>query len=423
LYLALVAVCFGQGFIQTPPPYWYVVAPPGALATRPLTCTANFHAFVCNGAGCGTNGEYHYCTATDTWTVGASGAAAGWTYNSGTNTITAVAGATVKIGTTVFGTAGAASPIVGIGTSRFIHNYADPTATGDNTFLGVSAGNFTMSPAGGAAGLASFNTGIGANALIANTTGAGHTAVGHNALRSNTIGQANTGLGQQVLYSNTIGSNNTGVGLEALYSNVDGVGNAAFGESAMYANLSGSSNTAVGMFAGHTETPANANTTGSNNTWVGSESGPGAVTQFNNTIGIGYRSHPTASNQAVFGNSSITSTVLYGSADLYGTGPMYVTHPAADTGQLNGYKMTDALANEVAQVTTNSNTGEVKIGGVNASYFVNIYSGNALAIGITTAGVVSIRLGGSSNTVMCWKADGITPGYATVAEITSGTCH
>jgi hypothetical protein len=100
--LLLATACFGQGFIQTPPPYWYVVAPPGALATRPVTCTQNFHVFICNGAGCGTNGEYHYCTAANTWTVGASGAAAGWTYNSGTNTITAVAGATVAIGTIVF---------------------------------------------------------------------------------------------------------------------------------------------------------------------------------------------------------------------------------------------------------------------------------------------------------------------------------
>ena len=71
--LLLASVCFGQGFIQTPPPYWYVVAPPGALVTRPVTCTQNFHVFICNGAGCGTNGEYHYCTAPNTWTV-ASGA-------------------------------------------------------------------------------------------------------------------------------------------------------------------------------------------------------------------------------------------------------------------------------------------------------------------------------------------------------------
>jgi hypothetical protein len=31
--------------------------------------------------------------------------------------------------------------------------------------------------------------------------------------------------------------------------------------------------------------------------------------------------------------------------------------------------------------------------------------------------------GGSANTVVCWKSDGKTLGYATVAEITAGTCH
>jgi len=73
--LLLATVCFGQGYIQTPPPNWYIVGV-GAVATRPVTCTANFHVFICNGAGCGTNGEYHYCTALNTWTV-ASGAGAG----------------------------------------------------------------------------------------------------------------------------------------------------------------------------------------------------------------------------------------------------------------------------------------------------------------------------------------------------------
>ncbi len=59
-------------YIQTPQPYWYVVGA-GALAARPATCTANWHVWICNGAGCTTNGEYHYCTALNTWTI-ASGA-------------------------------------------------------------------------------------------------------------------------------------------------------------------------------------------------------------------------------------------------------------------------------------------------------------------------------------------------------------
>ena len=58
-------------------------------------------------------------------------------------------------------------------------------------------------------------------------------------------------------------------------------------------------------------------------------------------------------------------------------------------------------------------------------------------IGITAAGIASISAsvpiylngsaveasGGSASSVVCWKSDGKTLGYATVAEITSGTCH
>ncbi len=71
----LLVLTFGvlrAQYIQTPQPYWYVVGA-GALAARPATCTANWHTWICNGAGCTTNGEYHYCTALNTWTV-ASGA-------------------------------------------------------------------------------------------------------------------------------------------------------------------------------------------------------------------------------------------------------------------------------------------------------------------------------------------------------------
>lgn len=57
-------------------PRWHIVKEPGALAARPAICTKNRDVYVCNGAGCATNGEYHYCTATNTWTIG-SGALGG----------------------------------------------------------------------------------------------------------------------------------------------------------------------------------------------------------------------------------------------------------------------------------------------------------------------------------------------------------
>jgi hypothetical protein len=41
----------------------------GTLAARPATCSANRDVYICNGAGCTAGQNFHYCTATNTWTV------------------------------------------------------------------------------------------------------------------------------------------------------------------------------------------------------------------------------------------------------------------------------------------------------------------------------------------------------------------
>jgi hypothetical protein len=49
-------------------PRWQTVGA-GALSSRPSTCKPNKHVYICNGGGCGINGEYHYCTAPNVWSV------------------------------------------------------------------------------------------------------------------------------------------------------------------------------------------------------------------------------------------------------------------------------------------------------------------------------------------------------------------
>lgn len=78
--LALGLSLNAQGIFGRRDPRWQTVGV-GALAARPATCKANRSVYICNGAGCGGNGEYHYCTATDTWSV----AVAAGTINSGTD--------------------------------------------------------------------------------------------------------------------------------------------------------------------------------------------------------------------------------------------------------------------------------------------------------------------------------------------------
>jgi hypothetical protein len=59
----------------------------------------------------------------------------------------------------------------------------------------------------------------------------------------------------------------------------------------------------VGFQAGVTSTDANRNTSGSNNTWIGSNSGPGTSTQLTNATAIGSNAVVSASNALVLGGT------------------------------------------------------------------------------------------------------------------------
>lgn len=178
------------------------------------------------------------------------------------------------------------------GVSRFLHNYAAATANGKNTFLGLLSGNFTMSPAGGAATLASQNTGVGADTLFSVTTGYENTAVGTGAMTYTTTGNRNTAVGVSALGSNTIGDHNIAFGQNALAFNTEGTYNTALGIDALRANLTGTYNLAVGQNALLSNTTASYNTalgidalrsntdTGHDNTAVG------AGAAYKNTTGF-----------------------------------------------------------------------------------------------------------------------------------------
>ena len=85
-----------------------------------------------------------------------------------------------------------------------------------------------------------FNTAIGVNALVENTTGDRNTASGAGALQSNTTGFRNTASGVSALFNNTTGFNNTASGFGALVSNTTGSSNTASGVAALELNTTGS---------------------------------------------------------------------------------------------------------------------------------------------------------------------------------------
>jgi hypothetical protein len=182
------------------------------------------------------------------------------------------------------------------------------------------------------------NSAIGINALYANKTGSrgvaignesqmyandtttpwtnANTSVGFQALRGSTTaadntGSYNTAIGYQSLLNNTSGGKNTATGYGTLLSNTSGEQNSAIGLSAL-SNLTGSSNdnTALGYNAGRYYNGTTGNlTTAKQSLFLGSRSSALADSGTNEIV-IGYNTIGKGSNTAVIGNNSITDVYL-----------------------------------------------------------------------------------------------------------------
>ena len=202
----------------------------------------------------------------------------------------------------------------------------DNTASGTNALYSNTTGDY--------------NTASGASALTKNTTGGSNTAAGHEALYSNTEGDDNTASGYYALYSNTTGDDNTASGTNALYYNTAGGNNPALGPYALHSNTTASFNTAVGYMAlqdanrtadvnayntaigykaGNTGTMDI--TTGNKNVLIGSSTRASTFVATNQIV-IGHGAFGRGDNEAVIGNTDITS--LYAASDgaavLYANG-------------------------------------------------------------------------------------------------------
>jgi hypothetical protein len=176
-----------------------------------------------------------------------------------------------------------------------------------NTFLGVNAGNFTMT--------GQQNTATGTDTLFRNTTGSENTATGNAALFSNTTGFQNTATGSLALFDNTTGTNNTATGWRALAFNSTGGFNTATGARALFHNIGGIFNTGIGYEAlvnttggGNTALGHQAlltNTTGAENTAIG-DNADVSTGGLSNATAIGWLAIVDASNKIRLGNTSVT---------------------------------------------------------------------------------------------------------------------
>jgi uncharacterized coiled-coil protein SlyX len=146
---------------------------------------------------------------------------------------------------------------------------------------------------------ASFDTAVGAGALLLDTAGT-NTALGAGALLSNRTGSANNAVGTFALFNNIEGEFNNAHGRNCLL-NSTGSQNNAMGDDAMFFNTTGSFNTAIGDDA------LDNNVDGNSNVAVGDEAGTGLGASVNNCIAIGA---PGAGPFATFDNTCFIGSIF-----------------------------------------------------------------------------------------------------------------
>ena len=206
----------------------------------------------------------------------------------------------------------------------------------------------------------SYNVSVGTSTLLSNITGNLNVAVGRDALRNNEIGSNNVAIGMRAQHDNYDGNENIGIGTEPLHTNTSGGFNIAVGKYALYsvqgsdniafgqeaaASLDGSGNVAIGKSAGYSLVA------GDNNVFVGALAGfdVGQLVNASNSIAIGPGAFTTVSNQAVFGASTITQTLLRGCVTVGTSENHAITEVIADTnlGDTHYTILVDATAGAV----------------------------------------------------------------------------
>jgi hypothetical protein len=260
---------------------------------------------------------------------------------------------------TLLPTTGASVGVIMAGSDTLIHTYGDPDTNGRNLFVGKNAGNFTMSPGGGAVTLASQNIALGENALLSLTTGYDNSAFGYDSLMYTTTGKGNTGVGVGTMHYQTIGDNNTAIGLDALNLTTQAGRNTAIGANALRQVTEGGGNTAVGAWALEGATG-----------WAGGNTAIGLnallVTTGNYSIAIGYcaGARETGSSKLYIDNqlnateaADRTHAIIYGVMDAtvanqtlaFNTGSMgFFGHVAAAQPTKAGHNNWAAVSDVVA---------------------------------------------------------------------------
>jgi len=375
---------------------------------------------------------YYYWTGS-AWTRVVSGTAWSLTGNSGTSAATNFIGTTDNTALSF----------------RVNNQKAGLIDVSSNLFLGYQAGNVNTSTE---------NTGIGYQALYANTTGSSNTATGTYALVSSIDGYANTATGAWALaYSSQSGLNsafgfnamahvstgsnnsavgayaldgspfmtgndNTAMGYQSLTKNLDGNKNAAYGKESLYNNVGGNENTGIGYQALYSNFNGNYNTATGTEALKGNGSGSFNVANGYQALNTGNGSYNTAigysamaasgsgSNNTAVGNS----TLPFNSSGIENTAVGSLALAENTTGSTNTAVGSNALranhnnSNNVAvgynALAGTNNDGNTAVGtnsGLNAGNGTNCtfigYQAGINSGGLTNATAIGYNATVSSN--------------------------
>lgn len=267
-----------------------------------------------------------------------------------------------------------------------------------NTFVGVNAGNTTLTTA-------QQNVGVGTNALLAVTTGVDNVAIGVQALQALTTGGSNIGIGRGAVANNLTSGSNIGIGHLSLV-HATSSSNIAIGTTALTDLTTGADNIGIGAATFFNLT------TGSNNIGMGIPAGINYSGSESNNIII--------SHSGILGDNHTTRIGTYGSSSSqqnkcyiaacysnFGTNNTFV-------GELPG-NTTLTIAEGIQNVAVGSQALQSIVGGQD-----NIAIGyNALQL--QQDGGQNIAIGTDTLTTTTNSNDCIAIGDAVLTSCTSGS--